>query len=256
MRLRLFILAALLPLGLRVGYAQSTIYPHQDIPGIVSPPVDNMTTESPDPVLDPDATEPVPTAPVVKKDAAREIQQGAAIQKEFENTYHDIAYPLISTGIAQNFTIIHGSIPTSALVGTATNDSALAGYVGQYLSTATLVSAVNFGTSDQYRDLGTLVLTPGDWDISLFLEGVAGGATCTSIDAGIGTTAGNSSAGLFDGDNYGWQIGPTAAYASTVSVPAWRKSLSATTTYYFKYRASFSAGTPVAVGRMSARRIR
>lgn len=164
-----------------------------------------------------------------------------------------------STFYANSYELRSSSIiftpSTIGIFGTKTNDSALGGYVGEYLSTATL-SAVNFGTSAQYRDLGTLVLTPGDWDVSLFLEAVAAGSTCTDIDAGIGTTAGNSSAGLSDGDNYGSQNGPTAAYASTISIPAWRVSTAATTTYYFKYRAAYSVGTPVAVGRMSARRIR
>jgi hypothetical protein len=140
--------------------------------------------------------------------------------------------------------------------GTQTNDNAQPGVVGEYISSF-ISSPVNFPTSNQFGDLTNIVLTPGDWDISLFLEFNKNGATITgNTVGGIGTASGNNATGLNEGDNYG-SIGiSTLADNSSMCIPAWRVSILGTTTYYFKYGSNYIGGPPKAVGRISARRVR
>lgn len=48
--------------------------------------------------------------------------KNAANQREFQNIYHELQYPLISTGIAQNFTIVNSSMTNLTVTNlTATN---------------------------------------------------------------------------------------------------------------------------------------
>lgn len=145
---------------------------------------------------------------------------------------------------------------TVGIVGTGTNDSAATGNVGQYIESV-ISTNTNVPTSLQYGDLTSISLTAGDWDVSLLGILVANGATITGDgEFGVSTTSGNSSTGLVFGDT------ATAVYVSvtvpqiSATIPPKRFSLSTTTTLYLKYRATYSTGTPVAIGRLSARRMR
>lgn len=138
--------------------------------------------------------------------------------------------------------------------GTATNDNAAAGFIGEYVSS--VVSAVSFPTTDNYGDLTSISLTAGDWNVSGSFLATINGATVTQVIIGISTTSGNSGTGLVDGDSSNRAIGPTATYDSSTFVPVLRVSLSATTTYYLKFRAQYTVATPRASGRLSARRVR
>jgi hypothetical protein len=104
-------------------------------------------------------------------------------------------------------------------------------------------------------------LTAGDWDVSENICFKANGATVTLIYAGIGTTSGNVDPGcLVNGGGTAncAQEGfpPTAATNSCLSIPAYRMSLSGTTTVYAKYLSSYSLATAQATGGFTARRIR
>lgn len=142
------------------------------------------------------------------------------------------------------------------VLGTTTNDSATTGYVGEYVE-STQSTATNFTTSNQWGSLVNITLTAGDWDISALLAAVVNGATMTGdITAGIGTASGNAATGMTEGVNRASARAPTSTDGSSITIPPYRVSISATTTYYLKYLAIYSAGTPQARGRLSARRIR
>lgn len=87
--------------------------------------------------------------------------------------------------------------------GTATNDDAAAGYIGEIL-TANTGTDTNVGTTNQYFDAVNLTLTAGDWDVSGVLYVDRGTSTYTSVevDAGIWAATGNSSTGLKKGCNF------------------------------------------------------
>lgn len=143
----------------------------------------------------------------------------------------------------------------TAIKGTATNDNAAAGFVGEYVQST--VSAQSVGTSNQYEDVTSISLTAGDWDISAFIQFDANGASVTNNTFGVSTTSGNSSAGLTGGVNSGIFINPTAA-SSIISwaIPSIRVSLSGTTTHYMKLYKLYSVATPRVSARLSARRVR
>lgn len=142
--------------------------------------------------------------------------------------------------------------------GTATNDSPSAGYIGEVMSSA-ITSNQNLPSTGQYGDLTSLALTAGDWLISAFITfNSATSTSLTDVDLGISTTSGNSSSGLTAGDSL---ISPsTVGFAGNeriaVTFPPRRFSIASTTTHYLKYRGSYVNGQPVAVGRMTAVRIR
>jgi hypothetical protein len=139
--------------------------------------------------------------------------------------------------------------------GTTTNDSAASGIVGERVSST--VNATNAPTSNTWGDLTSISLTAGDWDVSLWGAGVINGAVITSgPESGISSTSGNSATGLTTGDNRSQALPPTTLGDSPFAIPNYRVSLSATTTYYFKMKISYSSGTPQFYGRISARRVR
>lgn len=146
-----------------------------------------------------------------------------------------------------------GSSAGVSILGTNTNDSAAAGFVGEEVRAA--VSSTSFPATTVFGDLASISLTAGDWDVSVNLLGLPNGATWTQFETGISITSGNSSTGLVGGDNDSVGI-PGATVNQSICVPTYRMSFSTTTTVYLKYMATYSAGTPKAFGRISARRMR
>lgn len=142
--------------------------------------------------------------------------------------------------------------------GTATNDSAAAGYIGEYVESVIGSTSVTNGT---YVDGTSISLTAGDWDVSSLVEFSRNAATFTSTDfeVGISVVSGNNITGLVLGSNYfvNNAVVPVSFASFNVVVPGYRLSLSATTTVYMKvYADTISAGTAKFQGRLSARRVR
>lgn len=143
--------------------------------------------------------------------------------------------------------------------GTNTNDSASAGYVGEYIES--LVGVTSHGGSATFVDAASISLTAGDWDVTGIVQIVKNTGTFTSTYFGIGisTTSGNSSAGLTDGQNAGSDaaVVPVTFTRHIMDTPVVRVSISSTTTYYLKlYMDTYTSGTPQFACRLSARRVR
>jgi hypothetical protein len=143
--------------------------------------------------------------------------------------------------------------------GTTTNDSAAAGYIGEFIE-ATSTSNVDAASTGTYDDLVSIPLTAGDWDIAATIQCTRGVATWSEMFLGISTTSGNSSAGLTAGVTVlqnQWASSSTTPVTIGPTLPMVRASLSGSTTYYLKREFGFSAGTPRSNGgRLTARRIR
>lgn len=139
--------------------------------------------------------------------------------------------------------------------GTATNNDAAAGYIGEVVrsQTGTGVSATGTG---QWFDVTSISLSAGDWDLSCVVSGILNSATSTRMKIGMSSTSGNSTTGLVEGDNLGEAPPPLSAANCITVLPGFRVSLSGSTTYYLKAYYDYSAGTPKAMGRISARRAR
>lgn len=145
-----------------------------------------------------------------------------------------------------------GQIP-----GTATNDNASAGNMGEYIES--VISTINFPSSNVVGDATSISLTAGDWDIAAFYMINRNGATVTNMATGVTTTSGNSTTGRVYGSNW-VDTDPSVSLAYDnfgIMISSIRASLSGTTTYYMKYQAGYSAATPRLFGaRLSARRMR
>ena len=161
--------------------------------------------------------------------------------------------------IATTSDVTFGSVAfsptTKGVVGTATNDNAAAGYVGEFISsTITSASATAFpGSTGTAQNLTSISLTAGDWDVWGQVGGEITGGFLTALDGGISTT----SATLPALELRTQMPFPAATLTLSISpVPYQRLSLSGTTTVYMIIREYFSAGTATMFGGIYARRAR
>jgi len=146
--------------------------------------------------------------------------------------------------------------------GTPTNDDAAAGDLGEYLESTNSGGNTNFPSSGTWGDMGSINLTPGDWDVSLIVVVSPGAASSIPfMFIGISTTSGNSSAGLVTGNNQAgdhWRPDSSIVSGSqekTMAIPNYRMKIASNTTVYAKIDGNFT-GTPVYNYRLSARRVR
>jgi hypothetical protein len=140
---------------------------------------------------------------------------------------------------------------TGGVKGTATNNSAASGYVGEYISSEILLGSAISISSNTVKDLTSITLTAGDWDVF--------GSICY-IPTGIST---NYQVGINNTTN----TLPNNAYlaisqytstnlACGATAPSRRYSLSSTTTIYIVGFIVFSTGSCTFCGNVQARRVR
>lgn len=149
-----------------------------------------------------------------------------------------------------------------ARIGTSTNDSAAAGEIGE-LITATVASGAAVAlTSPTAKNVTSVSLTAGDWDVSGAVSFTLAGATCTLAQAGISaatnalpTQAGGSGIGT-DPLVGGSFLSTALTGVQNLAIPPVRVTLAATTTIYLVAQTTFSLGTSAAYGTIRARRIR
>lgn len=153
-----------------------------------------------------------------------------------------------------------GSYPNPTVLkvhGSTTNDSAAAGFVGEFISSLVLVGAAVGLTNATPTDVTSLSLTGGDWDVFGNIWTTAGGSTVTTLI--LGWTS-NTSATLPTPPQSG-----SESVLATVTTPGTtagailgqsRFSLSGTTATYSSIYVAFSGSTCAAYGFLAARRRR
>jgi len=146
---------------------------------------------------------------------------------------------------------IFSSATGNPIHGTNTNDSASAGYIGEYVES--VVGTTNFPASAIAGDLTSVSLSAGDWDVTVCVY-VTGYNGLSFVEIGVSTTSGDSLAGTTAGTDIAVS-GPAGNYLTT-GVSNYRVKISTTTTHYLKYYASYTGSTPTAQGIISARRVR
>jgi hypothetical protein len=143
---------------------------------------------------------------------------------------------------------------STGVVGTATNDSAGAGYVGEYVSSTVAIGSAVALTTTVVANVTSISLTAGDWDVCGQLDFSNTTVTATQYGGGVSST----SAALGAQDTYftlpASFVGSSAPYRQPLSTV--RVSLAATTTIYLVAQAVFSGGSTAAYGTIRARRIR
>jgi hypothetical protein len=152
-----------------------------------------------------------------------------------------------------------GDIQTSVIVGTATNDAASAGYIGES-SRANVSTYTNYTTTATYQNITSITLAAGDYELDAQFTFSSNSATVTAASDAIfvisTTTA--SAAGAVEGESIAYV--PQAALLGTShesgAIAPFRISLSGSTTYYLNTQATFTLGNPQYVGTIHARRVR
>jgi hypothetical protein len=159
-----------------------------------------------------------------------------------------------STG---NFKVVNSltfSTSGKGIAGTATNDSASAGVVGEYVSSLIAVGSAVSLTTATAANVTSISLTAGDWDVAGVVNFSETTATVSARTAGISTT----SATLPTDGSEGYCGVQSTVTSETNSIALTRKriTISGTTTVYLVGQATFSAGTAAGFGTINARRVR
>ena len=143
------------------------------------------------------------------------------------------------------------------LPGTATNDDAAAGKIGQYVSSTLASGAAVSLTTGVPANVTSISLTAGDWDVTGVVDFAFGATTSyTALLGGISTTA-----NTFGAQDSRFDFETPAAVPTATTAPAWvvpvvRLSLATTTTVYLVAAANFTISTLGAYGTIRARRMR
>jgi len=163
-------------------------------------------------------------------------------------------------GPAQNMTIDQTGVVTISgqliAKGTATNDSAASGQIGEeIISTVGTGAAVSL-TTNVSTSITSIILTAGDWDISGKIGWFGGtGTTFSYLFGDINTTAGagtNSDTGVAIG--FSGTLGSSLVTTQTINTR--RISIASSTTYYLNTLATFGTSTCKGFGIIRARRMR
>lgn len=148
------------------------------------------------------------------------------------------------------------------LPATATNDNATTGNLGEYVeSIVPLGSAVALSNGID-KDVTTINLTAGDWDVDGVVQFTGGATTAVNIiTGGISTTL--NTRDLTAGRTTGWDAAARTVFndagaTTPVScvVPPLRFSISGTTTMHLVASVGFTVSTCSGFGILRARRVR
>ena len=143
------------------------------------------------------------------------------------------------------------------LLGVTDGSDAVAGDVGEHKESEVLVgSAVSLVTATA-KDITSLALTPGDWDVWGVIDmNPAGTTTMSSVEGWISSTSATAPTKPNKGALFHYQQSFGAGLAQDFPVPGRRFSITANTTIYLSVKASFAVSTLSAYGFIQARRVR
>lgn len=148
-------------------------------------------------------------------------------------------------------------------VGTATNDSAGVGIIGEFITATVAVGGAVSLTTATPANVTSISLTAGDWDVNAqVVHNAAATTNVTIVQIGISVTsatlptqAGGSGIGT-DPLAIERRAASVPGGALTTAVSPVRVSLAATTTIYLVVNDTFTVSTMSAYGTIRARRVR
>lgn len=150
--------------------------------------------------------------------------------------------------------------------GTATNDDAAAGYIGETLTNSVQRASATSLTTATAKSIVSLSLTAGDWHVYGGVGFKSGGSTSVTLRGAALSLTDNTlpadTALMNPNTNEGKTVMESAAAVQSnnsdncVFFPTTRVSVSTTTTFYLVARADFSVSTLTGYGYIQARRIR
>lgn len=161
--------------------------------------------------------------------------------------------------------LVYGlAINGGGIVGTKTNDDAPAGNVGEFkTSTIAVANTIAGATTTNSKNITSLSLTAGDWDLRGMCDFAISGVTATVQNCGYGTTT-DTLAGQAGGSGLGTDPvrivsstnGTTLTGTIALDAPVTRFSTASTATVYLVGGMTYSAGSFTQHGTLSARRVR
>jgi hypothetical protein len=146
---------------------------------------------------------------------------------------------------------------TTRVRGTQTNDNAVAGDVGEYISSTVLIASDVELTTGTTANVTSISLTAGDWDVEgnvAFNPNAA--TTMATLQADIGSTSATFDTEPSGGARTKWQLTFATGASQAITTGRKRFSLAATTTVYLLAQATFGVNTLHAYGFIGARRVR
>ena len=154
-------------------------------------------------------------------------------------------------------TITSPTITTPNIVGTATNDDASAGSVGEFVSASVLQGSAVSLTTGGISNITSISLTAGDWDITGG-GGFVSAATTSITRWGCSIETANTTFGSLATNSWIASMAAVVPGASlhNFPLPVLRVSLSGAATYYLNAVALFTVSTLGAYGIIRARRAR
>jgi hypothetical protein len=177
----------------------------------------------------------------------------------------DIGTP--SAGVATNITALNatqlttGTIPAARTNGhqngTATNDNAAAGEVGQVIEATVTVGAPVSMVNGTPKNITSISLTAGDWDVSGSIGFIPAATTNTTQFIGSFSTT-TDALDTTPGRFFSFNLAPYVPGTSqqNYAMPIGRFSLSGTTTVFFVAQSAFTVSTMGGFGIIRARRMR
>lgn len=155
---------------------------------------------------------------------------------------------LVGNGASAASALAAGQIP-----GTATNDTANAGNIGEYITATGTTIALTTATP---LTITSISLTAGDWDVRGNLTFTpAASTTLSAIQGGTFTTTNVLPTAPAGGLHSLFATFLTGTPAS-IPIGVERYSLAGTTTIYLIAQATFATSTLTATGKIAARRVR
>lgn len=156
------------------------------------------------------------------------------------------------------------AINGGGIVGSITNDSAVAGNVGEFKTTTVAVAGTIAGAATTVsKNITSVSLTAGDWVVTGTCDLVWAGVTATVVNCGLGTTtdtlasqAGGSGIGTDPNTIEIATFGTTLTGTKVLNAPMTRVSVAATTTIYLVANMTYSAGSFTQYGTIKAWRVR
>lgn len=196
-------------------------------------------------------------APVVNGGALGTPSSGVATN--LTGTASGLTAGTFTAGSATNLT--SGTLPPARtnghMNGTATNDNAAAGEVGEYQESDILPGSAVALTTSITANVTSLSLTAGDWDVGGGVVFNPGGATTyTNLVVTTGTTSATIPTSPNKGATYNVSVAYSTGAAHVIPAGTRRYSLSGTTTVYLIVQAGFGGSTLSAYGTLWARRRR
>ena len=182
------------------------------------------------------------------------VEDATQVNTNFQAVATQVNANAAANGVNSDITALNGGAGLGIpIAGTATNNNATLGKIGEYISSTVLIGSAVALTSLVAADITSVSLTAGDWDCTGITSTSNAGATMASYAGWISAVSATLPT-IPNNGAFGNYIGSGAT--PVVNVGTARFSLSTTTTLYLSGLANFTGGLLGGYGFIRCRRMR